>query len=415
MLEYFVTFINGGLCVLGMSVSLSDFQAFKSMGVSLILPAAGSSVRFLESLGGAFQIKKQWWPLEGMPLLEKVCRDFQGMACFARIFLVVSHPVEQIYLQQRFNNSLVSVILGGKTRQQSVQNALDLVDTPLVMVSDVARFYLDHLVLYNLFSAMHEQVLDCVAPSLPPSDTLIYQDSQVLDRNGVRCVQTPQLCRTAVLKKAYATGVFSDESSAILSLGARVAYISGSTRLHKLTYAHDLPSQPQVSSHSLGIGFDVHGFEPSKVMKIGGVQIDPKDSQQQGFRAHSDGDVLLHALIDALLGAIKGGDIGMYYSDENSAYVGIDSALMLQSIYGLVQNLGHVVVGIDATLFAQIPKIAPYRTAICQNLAKLLKIQPHQINLKATTTEGLGFIGRKEGVGAQVLVQTSILAPTQAR
>lgn len=383
------------------------------MGLSLILPAAGSSTRFLESLGSAPKIKKQWWSFDGMPLLERVYHDFKALGCFEHIFLVVANRVEQVYLRQCLDDPNLSVVLGGRSRQQSVQNALDLVDTPLVVVSDVARYCLDYEVLKELLGAMQVQALDCIAPSLPPSDTLIYQKTQVLERDRVLCVQTPQVCRTAMLKKAYASGNFSDESSAILSLGAQVAYIPGSVRLHKLTYAHSLPLHTQTSAPHFGLGFDVHGFELGKAMKLGGVEIDPCDSQQQGFRAHSDGDVLLHATIDALLGAIRGGDIGMYYGDDDPVYANMDSTLMLQEIYDLVQNLGHVILGLDATLFAQTPKIAPYRSRIRQNLAKLLNIQSWQINLKATTTEGLGFIGRKEGVGAQVLVKTSVLSPIQ--
>ncbi|GMB95944.1 2-C-methyl-D-erythritol 2,4-cyclodiphosphate synthase [Helicobacter sp. NHP22-001] len=382
--------------------------------LSLVLAAAGASSRFTPHLPNFPHIKKQFWRLNGVPLVQKVYEDFNHLGLFAQIFILVSNRLEQVYLEQLLCGTNLRVLVGGASRQESVQIALERVQTPLVVISDIARYQVDFEVLERLLERM-QGGLDCVAPALSCTDTMVYYNPtatppyQALDRKRALRVQTPQICRTSVLKQAYKAGEFTDESSAILSLGAHVTYIEGSPTLDKLTHAHDLPAHHTSTTTHTGLGFDVHGFEGGKIMKLGGIVIAPSDCVDCGFKAHSDGDVLLHALIDALLGAINGGDIGMYYSDKDPSFKNKDSAQMLQEIHQLVQSVGHFVERVDLTLFADMPKIAPYRALIKRNLAELLGMRVENINLKATTFEGLGFIGRKEGVGVQALVQTRAL------
>ncbi|CRF48517.1 2-C-methyl-D-erythritol 4-phosphate cytidylyltransferase / 2-C-methyl-D-erythritol 2,4-cyclodiphosphate synthase [Helicobacter heilmannii] len=382
--------------------------------LSLILAAAGTSSRFNPHLPDFPHIKKQFWCLEGVPLVQKVYEDFNHLGLFAQIFILVSNRLEQIYLEQLLCGINLSVLVGGASRQKSVQIALECVQTPLVVVSDVARYQGDFEIMQRLLERM-QGGLDCIAPAISATDTMVYYHPtatppyQALDRKRALRVQTPQICRTSVLKQAYKAGEFTDESSAILSLGAHVAYIEGSPKLDKLTHAHDLPAHHASTVTHTGLGFDVHGFEGGKIMKLGGIVIDPGDCADCGFKAHSDGDVLLHALIDALLGAIGGGDIGLYYSDKDPSFKNKDSVQMLQEIHQLVQSVGHFVERIDLTLFADMPKISSYRALIKRNLAELLDMKTANINLKATTFEGLGFVGRKEGVGVQALVQTRSL------
>lgn len=382
--------------------------------LSLILAAAGTSNRFSPHLPDFPHIKKQFWRLNGVPLVQKVYEDFAHLGLFAQVFVLVSNRLEQVYLEQLLCGINLSILVGGASRQESVQIALERVQTPLVMVSDIARYQIDFRVLERLLERM-QGGLDCVAPAISSTDTMVYYNPtaippyQALDRKRALRVQTPQICRTSVLKQAYKAGEFTDESSAILGIGAHVAYIEGSPTLDKLTYAYDLPPHSTRTTTHTGLGFDVHGFEVGRVMKLGGIVIDPSDCVDCGFKAYSDGDVLLHALIDALLGTIGGGDIGLYYSDKDPSFKNKDSAQMLQEIYQLVQSVGHFVERIDMTLFADMPKIAPYRALIKRNLAELLDMKAANINLKATTFEGLGFVGRKEGVGVQVLVQSRAL------
>lgn len=150
----------------------------------------------------------------------------------------------------------------------------------------------------------------------------------------------------------------------------------------------------------IGHGYDVHRFCQGDSVTLGGVTI----SHQQGLDAHSDGDVLIHALCDALLGAIAAGDIGRHFPDTDPDNAGIDSRILLRRVFELVQRAGWQVANLDATLVAQAPKLAPHIPAMCDNLAADLSLLPERVNVKATTTEGLGFAGREEGIAAHAVV-----------
>lgn len=150
----------------------------------------------------------------------------------------------------------------------------------------------------------------------------------------------------------------------------------------------------------IGHGYDVHRFCQGDSVTLGGVTI----SHQQGLDAHSDGDVLIHALCDALLGAIAAGDIGRHFPDTDPDNAGIDSRILLRRVFELVQRAGWQVANLDATLVAQAPKLAPHIPAMCDNLAADLSLLPERVNVKATTPEGLGFAGREEGIAAHAVV-----------
>ena len=150
----------------------------------------------------------------------------------------------------------------------------------------------------------------------------------------------------------------------------------------------------------VGMGYDVHRFKDGGYVILGGVKID----YEQGLEAHSDGDVVLHALCDALLGAAALGDIGKHFPDTDPEFKGVDSRVLLRHVYGIVQDKGYQLVNADMTIIAQAPKMAPYIVAMCQNIADDLNVDVDCINVKATTTEKLGFEGRKEGIAVQAIV-----------
>ncbi|PTM54723.1 2-C-methyl-D-erythritol 2,4-cyclodiphosphate synthase [Desmospora activa] len=150
----------------------------------------------------------------------------------------------------------------------------------------------------------------------------------------------------------------------------------------------------------VGQGFDVHGFAPNRPLILGGLEI----PYERGLEGHSDADVLLHAITDAILGAIGQGDIGRHFPDTDPAYKGADSAELLQSVWNLVEQAGYRLSNLDATLIAQKPKMAPYIPAIRERVAALLQVDVDDINVKATTTEHLGFVGREEGIAAMAVV-----------
>jgi len=185
----------------------------------------------------------------------------------------------------------------------------------------------------------------------------------------------------------------------IFANGGTREFILGEANAHKITYLQDLQELPCLSAPSndtlSGTGFDVHAFDEKGDMYLGGVKID----SNYGFKAHSDGDVAIHALIDALLGAAGMGDIGMLFPDSDDMYKGIDSKELLKKVVTKIHNFGFVIINIDLTIAAQKPRIGNYKLPMRKVLSSILNIESSRVNIKATTTEKLGFIGRGEGVG----------------
>jgi len=354
--------------------------------LTLILLAAGSSSRFKHP------VKKQWLRIGHDPLWLYVARRMESTGHFRRI-IVTGHPDDVTFMDAYGD---YTVVKGGESRQESLGNALECVETSHVMVSDIARACIDPLFLEQIISRRGEA--DCIVPVLRVSDTVVYH-GETIDRDGVLRIQTPQLSHTQTLRAALERGGdYTDESSAIVAAGGSRLFVEGHDDAHKLTFLSDLRAmpclQPPASSTLCGNGFDVHAFEAGRSMVLGGVTIEA----DYGFKAHSDGDVAIHALIDALLGAAGLGDIGMLFPDTDAAYARIDSKLLLERTVALLHRTGYVVVNADVTIAAQAPRLASYKMQMRQVLAGILHIPASRMNVKATTTEGLGFVGRKEGV-----------------
>jgi 2-C-methyl-D-erythritol 4-phosphate cytidylyltransferase/2-C-methyl-D-erythritol 2,4-cyclodiphosphate synthase len=224
-------------------------------------------------------------------------------------------------------------------------------------------------------------------------------DGNTIDRDKVKRIQTPQLSKTSSLIKALDTTTnFTDESSAIVASGGTREFIQGDEDAHKITHISDLNKIPCIDAPSSdvlsGNGFDVHAFDDKGTMYLAGVKID----SDFGFKAHSDGDVAIHSLIDALLGAAGMGDIGMMFPDNDDAYKGIDSKELLKRVVKKIYNYGYVIVNVDLTIAAQTPRLGKYKQQMRETLSGILNCDIQRVNIKATTTERLGFIGRAEGV-----------------
>ena len=357
--------------------------------LTLILLAAGEASRFQRG------VKKQWLRIGSEPLWLKVARSFEEMGLFKKI-IIASHPDEIRYMRKFGAYTFTE---GGSSRQESLLYALEEVDTDLVLVSDVARACVSKDICTGLLDAVSDA--DCAAPALKVSDT-IYYGGKPADREKLLRIQTPQLSRTDTLKLALQVQeTYTDESSAIYSSGGRVVFIDGDDSLHKLTFSDDVSRLPCLDSKGpdttlsfTGSGYDVHAFEAGAKMVLCGVNIDV----DYGFKAHSDGDVAIHALIDALLGAAGMGDIGELFPDTDPFYEGADSGKLLEEVVRKIRHYGFDIVHADMTIAAQAPKLSPYKERMTQRVASLLGIEPYFVNVKATTTEGLGFVGRKEGV-----------------
>ncbi|MDX3959149.1 bifunctional 2-C-methyl-D-erythritol 4-phosphate cytidylyltransferase/2-C-methyl-D-erythritol 2,4-cyclodiphosphate synthase [Aliarcobacter skirrowii] len=358
--------------------------------VTLVVLCAGNSTRF-ENV-----CKKQWLRVENEPLWLNVTSRLNSYSNFKKT-IVVSHEDELRYMQN-FNDDFLYV-KGGETRQNSIKNALNFVDTKYVMISDVARACISKDMIDRILELKDKAT--CVVPVLGVSDTVIYEKNTI-NRDEVKLIQTPQLSLTDVLKKALDTNIeFTDESSAIKNSGYEISYVKGCVKAKKLTFLDDLDEIPCLKSPSknffTGFGFDLHSFEDNKPMFLGGVEL----PYSYGFKAHSDGDVLIHSLIDALLGAIGAGDIGEFFPDTDERFKNIDSKKLLEYIVRFVKNVGYEIVNVDITIIAEQPKINPHKIEIKNSLSQLLNLPRQFINVKATTSEKIGSIGRKEGVVVQ--------------
>ncbi|AFI04013.1 bifunctional 2-C-methyl-D-erythritol 4-phosphate cytidylyltransferase/2-C-methyl-D-erythritol 2,4-cyclodiphosphate synthase [Helicobacter cetorum] len=368
-----------------------------SKQTSVILLSAGESRRFSHTLG----IKKQWLRSNHTPLWLKVYEDFKQVLPFNEVLLVVSE-LDYHYIKR--HHPTIKLVIGGQTRQESVQNALKLANGNYVLTSDVARGLMDIRVLQELFLTLSETNHLCVAPYLPCYDSAIYYN-EILDREAIKLIQTPQLSHKESLKKALRQGTFKDESTAILQAYPNlVSYIEGSSNLHKLTTSDDLKYFMSFFNPAkdtfIGMGFDTHAFIKDKPMVLGGVVIDCAF----GLKAHSDGDALLHAIIDAILGAIKAGDIGEWFPDNDPIYKNANSATLLKIVLDFSQSIGFELFEMGATIFSEIPKITPYKPMILESLSHLLGLEKSHISLKATTMEKMGFIGKQEGLLVQAHV-----------
>lgn len=357
--------------------------------LTLVILAAGNSTRFSQD------VKKQWLRIGSKPLWQFVA-DRLANAIGTEKIIVTARKKELSYMKKHGGYTIVE---GGDSRQESLKNAIENVTTEFVMVTDVARACIPFEMLSDILKAKNRA--DIIVPYLDVSDTVVYQN-ETINRENVKLIQTPQLSRTKVLKKALCQDkVYTDDSSAVKAAGGSVFYVKGSKKAKKITLFDDLAvlaclKEPD-NARFIGCGFDVHQFCDNKNMYLGGVKIE----SDLGFKAHSDGDVALHALIDALLGAIGGGDIGEIYPDTDLKYKDMDSKEMLKEVLLFIKETGFEIDNIDLTIMAETPRLSSYKDKMRNTISSILEIEPIRVNIKATTTEKLGFIGRKEGVAAQ--------------
>lgn len=364
---------------------MGDFYSLNN--TTLVVLCAGESSRF------TLKPKKQWLRVKDEPLWLNVTNRLSSYADFDKI-VVVGHQNEVEYMKNYSEN--FEFVAGGSTRQQSIKNALQKVTSEFVMITDVARCCVPKITIETLLNNKNNGA--CIVPVLNVSDTVIY-NGETIDRDNVKLIQTPQLSNTSILKRAIKDATeFTDDSSAIKAIGESIYYIEGSHQSKKLTFGDEISNVLCLNAPSkdffTGYGIDIHQFEENKQMVLGGVKIDVP----YGFKAHSDGDVLIHSVIDALLGASGGGDIGEFFPDTDPKFKGADSKELLTYIVQFISNVGYEIVNIDLTILAEAPKINPYKMEIKSSLSKLLALPRQKINIKATTAEKMGFVGRKEGI-----------------
>jgi 2-C-methyl-D-erythritol 4-phosphate cytidylyltransferase/2-C-methyl-D-erythritol 2,4-cyclodiphosphate synthase len=371
--------------------------------VALVV-AAGSGTRAGRGL------PKQYRPLAGKPLLLHALDGLQR-AGIGDIRVVIGDGQEALYREAVGARALPSPVAGGRERQHSVRNGLEAIaaegGADTVFIHDSARPFLPAIVVARLRDALART--EGAVPVLPVVDTLARAADSLgdpLSREGVVRVQTPQAFRFEAILEAHrrwSGGLATDDAQVARAAGLRVAAVAGDEALEKLTHEADFARAEERLAARLtsraGMGFDVHAFAPGEELWLGGIRI----PHALGLKGHSDADVLLHALTDALLGAIGAGDIGDHFPPSDPQWRGAASSLFVEHARALIEARGGRIDHVDVTLICEAPRIGPHREAMRGAVAALLRLAPERVSIKATTTERLGFTGRGEGMAAQAI------------
>ena len=392
-----------------------------------IVPAAGRGERFASSASPG--IPKQYTPLLGRSVLEWSLRALLAEPRIQGIVVVLAagdaHWAE---IARSLDSPKLLTTIGGAHRQDSVMNGLEYLAPTAqaddwILVHDAARPCLRAGDLSALCDALENNPRSAAAEiggvvlAAPIVDTIkreLPHGLETVDRTGLWRALTPQVFAYAALRKALNDAAadklaVTDEAQAMERMGIRAALVPGSPFNIKVTRAEDLEVAAAIlkmgesSQMRIGQGVDVHAFGAGDHVVLGGVRI----AHAQGIVAHSDGDVVIHALCDALLGAMGDGDIGQHFPDSDPRYRGADSRVFLRVVAQRMKSAGLRLVNADITVLAEAPRIGEHRSAMAANLAQDLQVAATAINIKATTTERLGFIGRKEGLAAMASVLLS--------
>jgi 2-C-methyl-D-erythritol 4-phosphate cytidylyltransferase/2-C-methyl-D-erythritol 2,4-cyclodiphosphate synthase len=368
---------------------------------SALIVAAGSGSR----MGGG--MPKQFQLLSGEPVLRWAVEALATHPAIRAVRVVIGAGQQDQAAAALDGLDVGALIEGGTERADSVKAGLAAVAGDAVLVHDAARPFCPPAVIDRLLAPL--EFFDGAAPVLPVGDTLARAGETLgdhVDRSDVVRVQTPQAFRLDALRSAYAqwNGPSpTDETSVLRAAGMSVAAVEGHPALDKLTFPADFRRAEQWLAGWLrprtGMGFDVHAFSGEGPVMLGGIEV-PHD---RGLAGHSDADVVLHAITDALLGAGGLGDIGEHFPPSDPRWRGTASALFLAHAAGLVRARGAIMDHVDCTVIAEAPKVGPHREAMRARIAEILEVSIDQVSIKATTTEGLGFTGRREGIAAQAV------------
>jgi len=371
----------------------------QSRATALIV-AAGSGTR----VGG--DLPKQYAPIAGKAVLAHAIDALAAHPRIDDIRVVIGAGHEALFAGAVGGRTVAAPVIGGATRRESVANGLAATTSDLVLIHDAARPFLPTEVVDRLLAALEDA--PGAVPVLPVADTLAEAGAELgrnVPRAGLARVQTPQAFHTQAIRAAHAAWdadkEATDDAQIARAAGLAVKTVEGSPLLDKLTYPADFATAERRLASSMvsrtALGFDVHGFTQGDGVWIGGIYI----QHDRALAGHSDADVGLHALTDALLGTICDGDIGTHFPPSDPQWRGAPSHLFLAHARDLIAARGGRIDHVDLTIICEEPKVGPHRAAIRARVAELLGLSEAKISIKATTTERLGFTGRREGVAAQ--------------
>jgi 2-C-methyl-D-erythritol 4-phosphate cytidylyltransferase/2-C-methyl-D-erythritol 2,4-cyclodiphosphate synthase len=360
-------------------------------------------------------LPKQYRRLGGMPVLRRTVLAFMRHPRISAVRVVIHADDRALYDDAVVGLEVSEPIVGGATRQQSVANGLAALGgtDAVVLIHDAARALVPQSVIDRCLDALVNGAAATV-PALPVVDSLRRGSgtlSDEVDRTGLLRVQTPQCFELAAIRalhERFAGGEFTDDAALAMQGGLEVIAVEGDEINLKLTTADDFVRAEAFlgtrRSTRTGFGFDVHAFEDGDHVSIGGIRI----PHGRALKGHSDADVGLHALTDALLGAIAEGDIGDHFPPSDPQWRGAPSSLFVDRARALVEQRGGRIEHVDVTIICEAPRIGPHREAIRARIGELLRLDLTRVSVKATTTERLGFTGRGEGISAQAIATVSI-------
>lgn len=371
----------------------------------VLIPAAGNGSRMGASM------PKQYCKIGGKMILRYTIEKFLPIQGLKSIRVVIDPAHKALYEEAVAGLNLSAPINGAATRKQSVYNGLQSFNQnehhDLVLIHDAARPFIAPDAIESLLDTMRD--VDAATLAAPVTDTIIDEDQNVLDRDKLSVIKTPQAFKIDLLKHAHETfrndDRFTDDAGLISALGKSVKLVQGNRDNFKITTPEDMELAEKLLAPAVetrtGSGYDVHAFDPNPadVIRLGGIDI----KHDRKLLGHSDADVVLHALTDALLGAISEGDIGQIFPPSDMQWKGADSDIFLKEAVRRVHVKGGKILHADITILCEAPKIGPHRESMQKRIADIVGIGPSRISIKASTTEGLGFTGRREGIAAQAL------------
>lgn len=375
-----------------------------------LIVAAGIGAR------AELDLPKQFELISGKPMVRHSVEGLSSHDAIDQIWIVIAEGQEEQLSKALGPISAYNLVIGGATRQQSVFNGLAAIrnsgGAKNILVHDAARPFVSHRVIDDLLDRLKTE--PAAIPVLPSVDTMVQLTDERLDRTVDRSslwrVQTPQAFDFAKLMAAHerfaADQNASDDAQIFQAAGHIVTVVDGDEALKKYTLPSDFVGDRKQHMRQIrtGMGYDVHRMAAGEELWLGGIKID----HDRGLVGHSDADVLLHALTDALLGTVAAGDIGDHFPPSDPQWRGVASARFVEHAVSLIAEKGGIIHNVDMTVICEAPKIKPHREEIRRNIAELLAIGIDRVSIKATTTEGLGFAGRKEGIATQAIATISL-------
>lgn len=394
------------------------FNSVPKPQIHVLIAAAGSGTRFRSD----DNIPKQYQLLNGKTVIQRTIDKLIKVKEINKLYCIVNPKDKDHYGPIATLLNPISIIAGSKTRKDSVINGIRELDNPkdedIVLIHDAARPLVP---LSDIQKLIEEMQTNRAATLASPVTTTLRRENDTncgesVSRDDLWAMQTPQAFRYADILKAHESALpdveYTDDTSLATAIGIDVKLVKGSNENFKITTKDDLIMAEKIlqsqSFTRTGLGYDVHAFDEQSTgpIRLCGIDID----HTHALKGHSDADVGLHAITDAILGAIGEGDIGQHFPPSDDTYRNMDSAIFLQKTLEIVQNHNASINNVDLTIICEEPKIGPHASQMRQRVASILNISETAVNIKATTSEQLGFTGRKEGIAAQAIATVQINA-----